>query len=187
MQILTILQEALYFFTRQWRLLLVVTLPWLVIETAAQVWLAEAMQHMDPKAPEVTWEHMAAVLVIALLWSYINACLIVFLHERSEHERLSVSSIWQISLRYVPFILLAAALIGTAIVLLSAPAIQLGFLPLLVIPGWLVIRLAFVNFYIVIEHLTPMQAVHASYHFTRGRFLDTTLVILLFFFTYPDF
>ena len=68
---------------------------------------------------------------------------------------------------------------GNFIVILACGFI--GFLPLLLLSLWFIVRLAYVNFFIVIEHMTPLNAVRASFDFTKDRFWPSALIFSLLF------
>tara|TARA_B100001094_G_C18189914_1_gene806421 strand:+ start:2430 stop:3188 length:759 start_codon:yes stop_codon:yes gene_type:complete len=181
MDIFKIIKEAFNFFSSQWRFMLVITFPWLVLETSAQTWVMLQFQNTDPETMKITPSQLIAILSALVCWNYMYACLTLFMHERSQNIHVSALSIWLRAWHYVPYLMVAAALSGTAIMIMTIPAAVTGFFPLLLLSLWVAIRLAYVNFFIVIEKYTPLRAVKACAQFTEGLFTPTATAFLFLF------
>ena len=181
MDITKVLKEALNFFSSQWRTLFALTFPWVVLETSLQTWLMLEMQNLDQTAPELSVQYLIGAVLAFLFLFYMYSCLTVYMHQRSYHETVSVTKVWVVAWRYVPYLMMAGVLSGMGILLLSLPAVLSGFLPLLLLSLWLIVRLAYVNFFVVIEHMTPMNAVRASFDFTKNRFWPSAFIFSLLF------
>lgn len=181
MDISKILKEALNFFLSQWKFLFILTFPIILVETSLQTWLMLEIQGLDEKATTLPVEYLFGAIAAFLFLFYMYSCLTVYMHQRSYHDDVSISKVWMLSWRYVPYLMMAGVLSGMGILLLSLPAVLSGFLPLLLLSLWLIVRLAYVNFFIVIEHMTPLNAVRASFDFTKDRFWSSALIFSLLF------
>ncbi len=180
MPLSAILAEAYYFFRNHLAQLAMLTLPILIIELALQLWLGETVLQMDQQAPEFSGTQIVAVLTILLLFTLLIAALTLFMEMRSRGHDPSPWQVLKNSLSFIPGLLLAGVLSGMAI---AAPTLILAsFGPLLVVglgmSLYLLARLSYVNFMLVVEHLSPMQAIRESFMFSQG-FTGKTMLVLL--------
>ena len=106
MDIFKIIKEA-FNFSSQWRFMLVITFPWLVLETSAQTWVVQ-FQNTDPETMKITPSQLIAILSALVCWNYMYACLTLFSHERSQ---IFVFLLYQFAeaWHYVPYLMVAAA------------------------------------------------------------------------------
>lgn len=87
------------------------------------------------------------------------------------------------SINFVPGLLLAGVFSGLAI---AGPFfVLLAINPMLAIIGvaiaiYLFARLAFVNFMVVVERLTPLEAIKRSFSFSRPLTLKTISILLIY-------
>ncbi|EDQ02357.1 hypothetical protein KT99_02552 [Shewanella benthica KT99] len=123
-----------------------------------------------------------AALVYVVLLTILYASLTLFLEVRSNGYEPKTSQVLLTSLNFVPGLLLAGVLSSLAI--FGPYIILLTISPLLAILGiftgiFLYIRLLFVNFMIVVERLTPLEAIKRSFYFSSPIMLKTVAIVLL--------
>lgn len=182
MDISRIVKEAFNFFSTQWYSIFMLTIPWFIVENSAFAWFSLQIEGIEPEKLKLSPMHFAALLGAIVILNYIYACVTLFMRERSEKEQVSLFEIWRQAWSYVPYLMMATVLSGTAILVMSIPAVLTGFLPLLAFSIWMAIRLAYINFFIVIEHATPAEAVRKSLYFSEGIFLNTSFAFSILFF-----
>ncbi len=141
-------------------------LPWIFLESLLQQQIDEAVGPQQMGA----WSLVAGLLFYPLY----TAALILFMDARGRDERPRVGQLWSAALRLWPAFALLAALTSLLIVL---------GLSLLILPGiFVMVKLSFAEFCLVLRGRSPLQALRESFEFTRGRFfliLACSLVILL--------
>jgi hypothetical protein len=179
MNIIKISQESLNFFLSQFFNLLVLIGPWFVVYASLQEWLVFSLKDADPETLQLSGAHMAAMLSIMVTWVYIQACITLFINERSKSDEVRINQVWFAAWSYVPHLMLATVITISALLLTSLPAILSNFYLLLVLPMWLVLRLSYINFFVVLEHKTPLKAVEASYQFSQSLVAPTTFAFLI--------
>lgn len=182
MSLFAILTEALHFFRNHIRQLAALTLPLLLIQVAIQLWLGNEMLIADPENPQFGASHAAVMMLLLLVFSVLIAALTLFLELRSQGHELSSAQILKASLPFVPPLLLAGVFSGLAI--LAPMMIIAAFSPLwlvgLVVGLYLFARLAYVNFMVVVERLTPFEAIKKSFSFSGPITLKTISVLMLY-------
>ncbi|PTC38616.1 hypothetical protein CLJ1_0894 [Pseudomonas paraeruginosa] len=160
------LRDAWFFFTRHLTTLVPLCLPWIFLESLVQQQIDEAVGPQQMGA----WSLVAGLLFYPLY----TAALILFMDARGRDERPRIGQLWSAALRLWPGFALLAALTSLLIVL---------GLSLLILPGiFVMVKLAFAEFCLVLRGRSPLQALRESFEFTRGRFfviLACSLVILL--------
>lgn len=160
------LRDAWFFFTRHLTTLVPLCLPWIFLESLLQQQIDEAVGPQQMGA----WSLVAGLLFYPLY----TAALILFMDARGRDERPRVGQLWSAALRLWPAFALLAALTSLLIVL---------GLSLLILPGiFVMVKLSFAEFCLVLRGRSPLQALRESFEFTRGRFfliLACSLVILL--------
>lgn len=159
---LSIMRDAWYFFTRHLGAIALLCLPLIMLECVARQLV-------------VTWAkpETAAVydvMVGLLFYPLYTAALILFLDARSrglQPRRRDLLA--QAAALWPSFALLAG---------LSSLLIMLG-VSLLVLPGvWVMVKLAFAEYLLVLHGLTPVAALRASLQQTRGHFWSILFCVL---------
>ena len=161
-----VLRDAWFFFSHNLPAIVRLCLPLVVLEAVVQQFVRA----------QVGIEAAAAygILVGLLFYPLYTAALILFLDARSRGEAPANRDLLAASLRLWPgFALLAG---------LSTLAIMLGA-SLFVLPGlWIMIKLAFAEYLLVLRGLSPIKALHESFELTSGYFwqiLSCVLCVML--------
>lgn len=182
MSLFAILTEAFNFFRNHIRQLAILTLPLLLIQVAIQLWLGNEMMQADAENPQFGAVHAAAMMVLLLVFSFLIAALTLYLELRSQGHDLAPGQILKASLPFVPPLLLAGVFSGLAI--LAPVMIFAAFGPLwligLLVSLYLFSRLAYVNFMVVVERLTPLEAIKSSFKFSGPITIKTIAVLMLY-------
>jgi hypothetical protein len=182
MSLSAILTEAYNFFRNHVSQLAALTLPLLLIQVVIQLWLGQEMLHADVENPEFGPIHGAAMMALLVTFSILIAALTLYLQLRSEGHELKPLEIIKASLPFVPPLLLAGVFSGLAI--LAPVMLFAAFGPFwilgLAVSFYLFSRLAYVNFMVVVERLTPLQAIKTSFVFSGPLVLKTIAVISLY-------
>lgn len=157
-----VLRDAWFFFSHNLAAIARLCLPLVVLEAVVQ----------QVVSAQVGVEAAAAygILVGLLFYPLYTAALILFLDARSRGEAPANRDLLTASLRLWPgFALLAG---------LSTLAIMLGA-SLFVLPGlWLMIKLAFAEYLLVLRGLSPIKALHESFELTSGYFWQILTCVL---------
>ncbi|WP_025821830.1 hypothetical protein [Shewanella marina] len=182
MSLSAILTEAYHFFRNHLAQLAVLTMPILLIQIGLQMWLGlELSKAAETQNPQFGAPHMAAMMALLLAFSLLIAVLTVFLQLRSEGHQVTTGLVFKTGLTFVPPLLIAGVFSGLAI--LAPVFLFAAFGPFwligLVISFYLFARLAYVNFMVITERLTPMQAIKASFAFSGGGIAFKTLTLLM--------
>ncbi|MBW5414741.1 MULTISPECIES: YciC family protein [Pseudomonas] len=157
-----ILRDALYFFSRHLVSLLILCLPWLIIESVAR-W--QVVQHFGTEGG--LWE----LLVGVMFYPIYTGSLILFLNARSHGHMPPITELWGHALRLWPRFAIMAGLVASLVVL--------GF-SLMIVPGFLVmVKFAFAEPMLVLRGMAPLEAMSASFQKTRGHFLTLLPLILI--------
>ncbi|GAA0792846.1 membrane protein [Shewanella aestuarii] len=138
------------------------------------------MIQADVENPQFGGIHAAAMMALLLLFSTLIAALTVYLEVRSRGHDVTTAMVFKQSIQFVPPLLLAGVFSGLAI--LTPVMLFAVFGPMwlvgLVISFYLFARLAYVNFMVIVEQLTPLEAIKASFVFT-GPITTKTIAILM--------
>ncbi|MCL2917189.1 hypothetical protein [Shewanella litorisediminis] len=182
MSLSVILSEAYNFFRNHLGQLAALTIPLLLAQTGIQLWLGSEFAKVDVNNPQFGSPHFFAMMMMLIIFSILIAALTLYLQLRSEGHELSTGSVLKASLPFVPPLLLAGVFSGMAI---AAPVIiAAAFGPLwligLGISLYLFARLAYVNFMVVVERLTPLEAIKASFRFSSSIVTKTMALLLLY-------
>jgi hypothetical protein len=183
MSLSAILAEAYNFFRNHVRQLAALTLPLLLIQVVIQLWLGQEMLNADMENPQFGPIHGLAAMALLIILSLLIAALTLFLQLRSEGHDLKSMDIIKASVAYVPPLLLAGVFSGLAIlapVMLFAAIDPVWFIGGLAVSFYVFSRLAYVNFMVVVERLTPLAAIKASFVFSGPIVLKTMAVIMLY-------
>ncbi|GIU11082.1 membrane protein [Shewanella sp. c952] len=183
MSLSAILTQAFNFFRNNISQLAMLLVPVLFIQVGIQLWLSLEINAADLENPQFGTSHMVAMMVLLLVFSFLIAALTLFLEIRSQGHSPSNAMILKTSLNFVPTLLLAGVLSGLAVVgpfiVLLAINPMLGIIGL-VLSIYLFARLAFVNFMVVVERLTPLEAIKRSFTFSGPITLKTITVLLIY-------
>ena len=182
MPLSAIFTEAYYFFRNHIKQLAALTVPLLLIQVALQFWLGREIRLMDIDHPEFGSGHMFAMMMLLLIFSLLISALTLYMQCRSEGHQPSITNILVSSLHFVPPLLLAAVFSGLAI--MAPTMILAAFGPFWVIgllaSVYIFARLAYVNFMVVTERLTPLKAISASFKFSGPLVFKTMTVLMLY-------
>ncbi|MEZ9819330.1 hypothetical protein AB4238_01720 [Shewanella sp. 10N.286.45.A1] len=183
MSLSAILTQAFNFFRNNISQLATLLVPVLFIQVGIQLWLSLEINAADLENPQFGTSHMVAMMVLLLVFSFLIAALTLFLEIRSQGHSPSNAMILKTSLNFVPTLLLAGVLSGLAVVgpfiVLLAINPMLGIIGL-VLSIYLFARLAYVNFMVVVERLTPLEAIKRSFTFSGPITLKTITVLLIY-------
>jgi hypothetical protein len=162
MNLFSILRDAWYFYSRNLLTLALLCLPLIALEATLSHQIAN---YVDEGS--LTLARLAISLAIYPLYS---VPLILFLDARSNGHQPKVLDLLAAGLRFWPAFALLTGLATTAIMLGAS---------LFVLPGiWLMVKLAFAEYLLVLDRQTPLQALHASFKLTHGYFWPTLACVL---------
>jgi len=183
MSLSAILNQAFNFFRNNISQLATLTIPILLIQVGLQMWLSLEITSADVENPQFDASHMIIMMVLLLLFSLLIAALTLFLELRSLGHSPSNGLVLKTSLNFVPGLLLAGVFSGLAI--LGPFFILVAIAPVLGVVGlaasfYLFSRLAFVNFMVVVERLTPMEAIKRSFAFSGPLVFKTMMIVSLY-------
>jgi hypothetical protein len=162
MNVFHALRDAWFFFSHNLPAIIRLCLPLVVLEAVVQQFVSA----------QVGIEATAAysILVGLMFYPLYTAALILFLDARSRGEVPANRDLFAASLRLWPAFALLAGL--------STLAIMLGA-SLFVLPGlWLMIKLAFAEYLLVLRGLSPMKALRESFELTNGYFWQILTCVL---------
>ena len=166
MNMLSVLRDSWYFFSHNLAAIARLCLPLIVLEGL----LLQQVTSMVAAESATLWRLLAGLLFYPLY----SAALILFLDARSQGLQPRARDLLAASLRLWPSFALLAGL-NTLAILLGAS--------LFVLPGiWLMVKLAFAEYLLVLRGLGPMKALHASFQLSTGYFwpmLGCILVVML--------
>lgn len=159
----TILRDSWFFFSSNLVSIAKLCLPLIVLESFVHQYVTSIA------GPEN--EIIYGVLVGLLFYPLYTGALILFLDARTRSESPQVRDLLAASLRMWPAFALLTGL--------STLAIMLGA-SLFILPGlWIMIKLAFAEYLLVLRGLSPIKALHESFELTRGYFWPITLCVLI--------
>lgn len=183
MSLSAILTEAYNFFRNHISQLAAITFPLLLVQVMIQLWLGnEMLIQAQAETPEFGGIHAAAMMVLLLLFSILIAAITVYLEVRSRGHDVSTAMVFKQSIQFVPPLLLAGVFSGLAI--LTPVMLFAAFGPFGIvgfgISFYLFSRLAYVNFMVIVERLTPLEAIKASFIFTGPITVKTIAILMLY-------
>ncbi|RMQ41256.1 putative Membrane protein [Pseudomonas cichorii] len=159
---LNVIQDSLYFFRRNLGSILVLCLPLVVLEALAKQALSNSLGANATFAYEL--------LIALLFYPLYTGALILFLDARTRGETPQTRDLLAMALRLWPTFAVLSA-ISTLLILFG--------LSLFVLPGlWVMIKLAFSEYLLVLRKLTPFMAMRESMHMTNGHFVRILLCVL---------
>ena len=155
MNVLAILRDAWFFYSRHFLTIVRLCLPLILLESLTRL----ALDHwLGDNAPP------ALDLLVGLIFYplYVGA-LILFLDARSRGHDPALGAVYARALPLWPALAVLSGL-GTLLILLGAS--------LFVLPGiWVMVKIAFAEYLLVLRGLTPLAALKQSFLLTRGHFL----------------
>lgn len=154
MNMFSVLRDSGYFFSHNLLAITRLCLPLIVLEGV----LLQQVSSQVPAESANAWRLLAGLLFYPLY----SAALILFLDARSHGMHPRARDLLAAGLRLWPrFALLAAGM--TLAILLGAS--------LFVLPGiWLLVKLAFAEYLLVLRGLNPLKALHESFAMSTGYF-----------------
>lgn len=165
---LPILRDAWYFFSRNLSTLAVLCLPLILLESV----VGQFVQQNYAQTSEPSNAPMAYALLVGLVFSPLyKGALILYMGSRSEGCFPTNGEILKRALSLWPAYALLSALTTLAV---------LSGLMLMIIPGvWLMIRLIFADFQVMLKAQAPMAAMRESFALSAGKFWPITGTLLL--------
>ncbi|SDI81025.1 Uncharacterised protein family (UPF0259) [Pseudomonas flavescens] len=165
MKPLDALRDAWFFFRQNLLQIILLCLPFLLLEAALSMQLEGLVA--AAKVP------LYDVLLGLLFYPLYSAALILFIDARSRGEQPARGALVAMSLSlslWPRFVLLAG--IGTLAIMLGAS--------LFILPGlWLMVRLVFSDYLLVLRGMSPLQALHQSLQLTHGHFWPILTCVML--------
>ncbi|MDX1299406.1 MAG: YciC family protein [Pseudomonas sp.] len=166
MNMFAVLRDSCYFFTHNLAAITRLCLPLIVLEGL----LLQQVSNLVTAETATLWRLLAGLLFYPLY----SAALILFVDARSQGQHPSARNLLAASVRLWPSFALLAGL-NTLAVLLGAS--------LFVLPGlWLMVKLAFAEYLLVLRGLSPLKALHESFEMSSGYFwpmLGCILIVML--------
>ncbi|TBU90935.1 YciC family protein [Phytopseudomonas dryadis] len=163
MKVFDVLRDSWFFFRHNLFDIIVLCLPWLLLETLAR----RQLQGLGESNAAVLYD----VLISLLCYPLYSGALILFLEARSNAEQPAKLALLSASLRLWPRFVLLAGISTLAIVFGAA---------LFILPGlWVMVRLIFADYLLVLRGLSPLQAMQQSLQLTRGHFWPILSCVLL--------
>ncbi|MBT8765348.1 YciC family protein [Pseudomonas boanensis] len=160
---LELLRDTWYFFSRNVGQIALLCLPVILTEAVSQQVLLAWLGQSKVQA----WSIIVSMLFYPL---YVGA-LIIFTDSRSHRIRLKPRQVIELTLfRWPSFAVLAA--ISTLLIMVGAW--------MLILPGlYVMIKLAFAEYLLVLEGKSPLDAIRLSFELTKGHFLTILACILM--------
>lgn len=166
MNLFSVLRDSWYFFSHNLAAIARLCLPLIVLEGL----LLQQVTSLVAAESATLWRLLAGLLFYPLY----SAALILFLDARSQGLQPRARDLLAAGLRLWPSFALLAGL-NTLAILLGAS--------LFVLPGiWLMVKLAFAEYLLVLRGLSPMKALHDSFQLSNGYFwpmLGCILIVML--------
>ena len=155
MNVLTILRDAWFFYSRNLGAIVRLCLPLIVLESCTRLAVAQLFGKDAMPAQEL--------LIGLLFYPLYIAALILYLDARSRGHAPPLREVMMRALPLWPSMAVLAGL-GTLLIMLGAS--------LFVLPGILVmVKIAFAEYLLVLRGLSPLAALKQSFLETRGHFL----------------
>ncbi|WP_218421899.1 YciC family protein [Stutzerimonas stutzeri] len=155
MNVLAILRDAWFFYSRHFLTIVRLCLPLILLESLTRVALDHWLANDAPPALDL--------LVGLIFYPLYVGALILFLDARSRGHDPALGAVYARALPLWPALAVLSGL-GTLLILLGAS--------LFVLPGiWVMVKIAFAEYLLVLRGLTPLAALKQSFQLTRGHFL----------------
>jgi hypothetical protein len=166
MNVLSILRDAWFFYSRNLASIARICLPIIILESCTRL----AIEQLFGRNAFPAQDLLLGLIFYPL---YVGA-LILFMDARSRGHEPPVRAIWARTLPLWPALALLAAM-GTVLIMLGAS--------LFVLPGiWVMVKIAFAEYLLVLRGMAPLTAMKQSFEQTRGHFmplLGCVLAVLL--------
>jgi hypothetical protein len=160
---LSVLRDSWYFFSHNLPAITRLCLPLIILEGV----LLQQVSSLAADESAATWRLLAGLLFYPLY----SAALILFLDARSNGLQPRGRDLLAAGLRLWPSFALLTGL-NTLAILLGAS--------LFVLPGlWLMVKLAFAEYLLVLRGLSPLKSLHASFTMSSGYFWPMLTCILM--------
>lgn len=164
---LNIIQDAFYFFRSNLISIVVLCLPPVVLEALVKQAVSNSMGASTASNTATAYE----MLVSLFFYPLYSGALILFLDARTRGEQPAIADLWARTLRLWPSFAVLSAI--------STLLIMFG-LSLFVLPGlWVMIKLAFSEYLLVLRQRTPFMAMRESMHMTTGHFTRILVCLLV--------
>ena len=148
------LRDAWYFFSRHLSTIALLCLPWVLLENL----LAQFIGLWAGESTSVPYSLLAGLLIYPLY----SAALILLVDARSRGLQPRIADLLAAALRLWPSLAVLTAL--------TSLLILLG-ISLLVLPGlWVMVKLAFAEYLLVLRGYTPLAALRGSLNLSTGHF-----------------
>lgn len=158
---LTIIHDSLYFFRRNFASILTLCLPLVILEALSKQVLGSAVG--DGSA---SWQ----LLIGLLFYPLYTGALILFLDAKSRGEEPAKRNLLAATLRMWPTFAVLTAL--------STLLIMAG-LSLFIVPGvWVMIKLVFSEYLLVLRGLGPLEAMRESFKMSKGHVVRILVCVL---------
>ncbi|WP_285424205.1 YciC family protein [Pseudomonas sp. efr-133-TYG-103a] len=156
---LTILQDSMYFFRRNFASILKLCLPLVILEAVTKQWLAVGQN-------SATWQ----LLIGLLFYPLYTGALILFLDAKTRGEVPTTRDLFATTLIMWPKF--------AVLTILSTLLIMAG-MSLFILPGvWVMIKLVFSEYLLVLRGMGPLQAMRESFKMTQGHVVRILLCVL---------
>ncbi|UNL98274.1 YciC family protein [Stutzerimonas stutzeri] len=155
MNVLAILRDAWFFYSRHFLTIVRLCLPLILLESLTRVALDHWLANDAPPALDL--------LVGLIFYPLYVGALILFLDARSRGHDPALGAVYARALPLWPALAVLSGL-GSLLILLGAS--------LFVLPGiWVMVKIAFAEYLLVLRGLSPLAALKQSFQLTRGHFL----------------
>ncbi len=169
MKLKLIITDSALFFWRNLNQIAFLCLPWLFAGA-----LIEYLIVVNQEPTNDTPIYFVAWAFNLLVYPIYTAALIHMMAQQAEGRRPGNQELFALALKSWQSLLILH-LLGSLMALFG--------LTLLVLPGiWIMVRLSFSEFYLVLENLNPIEAIRKSFMATRKHMLTIFLLILVFLF-----
>lgn len=155
MNVLAILRDAWFFYSRHFLTIVRLCLPLILLESLTRLGIDHRLGDSAPPALDL--------LVGLIFYPLYVGALILFLDARSRGHDPALGAVYARALPLWPALAVLSGL-GTLLILLGAS--------LFVLPGiWVMVKIAFAEYLLVLRGLTPLAALKQSFQLTHGHFL----------------
>lgn len=174
MKLKLIIMDSALFFWRNLNQIAILCLPWLLAGTLVEYFIV-VNQEFFGDAPI----YFAAWAFNLLVYPIYTAGLIHMMAQQAQGRRPGNQELFSLALKSWQSLLILH-LLGSLLALFG--------LMLLVLPGiWIIVRLSFSEFFLVLENLNPLEAIQKSIVATKKQMLIIFLLILIFLFPVAAF
>ncbi len=155
MNVLAILRDAWFFYSRHFLTIVRLCLPLILLESLTRLGIDHWLANDAPPALDL--------LVGLIFYPLYVGALLLFLDARSRGHDPALGAVYARALPLWPALAVLSGL-GSLLILLGAS--------LFVLPGiWVMVKIAFAEYLLVLRGLTPLAALKQSFQLTRGHFL----------------